>query len=149
MYQELLKTIGERASSYGESLQPPCSTESLAALHNRVQDELGVQLPEEFAAFLAKVNGLDWNGLVIYASERSPIVGYTDRFIEGIVEGNLSHRDQEPMNDFLVFGDDGDALYTFCISDRSYQVITTIGLTVLETFATFDELLTNAMEAHT
>lgn len=148
MYDELLQNIRAQATSYGEVLQPPCSAGSIELLRTRVQKELGVELPEEYVQFLKKVNGLDWNGLVVYASERSQIVGYRDRFIEGVVEGNLSYRALDSMNDFLVFGEDGVALYVLELCDRSYQIITTAGLTVLETFPAFEDLLTNAMEAH-
>jgi hypothetical protein len=122
--------------------------QALKKLRLRAAQELGHDIPQQYADFLAITDGLDWNGLVVYASERTPIVGYSDRFIEGFVEGNLNYRDFEPMNGFLVFADDGVALYAYCISARQFQVILSVGLSVLKSFPTFDELLASAFQDH-
>lgn len=117
-------------------------------MRSRAKHELGHEIPDEYAALLATCNGLDWNGLVVYASERTRIVGYSDRFVEGFVEANRDHREFEPMKDFLVFADDGTVVYTYCISRNKFQEVTSVGLSVLEEFDTFDDLLRNALESH-
>ncbi len=148
MYDAMLTTIAERVQFYGESLPPPCSAERLKILQRRAKQELGCDIPDQYCRFLTKANGLDWNGLVVYASERMPIEGYSDRFIEGFVEGNLDYRDHEPMRDYMVFADDGVALFTCRISNWKYEVITRVGLSLLESFNSFDELLASALSGH-
>jgi hypothetical protein len=148
MYDTLLNTIEERMHSYGESLQAPCPTECLKNLRLRAKLELGCDIPDQYGSFLTKANGLDWNGVVVYACERTPIVGYSDRFIDGFVEANLDFRDHEPMKDYLVFADDGVALFTYHITESKYEVITRVGLSLLESFNAFDDLLTNTLSGH-
>lgn len=148
MYDTLLDRIAKKMRSYGENLQPPVPPESLKSLENRVQLKLGCDLPWQYASFLTKANGLDWNGIVVYASDRMPVVGYVDRFIEGFVEANLDFRDHEPMSDYLVFADDGVALFTYHISISRYEVITRVGLTLLEAVNGFDALVANALSGH-
>lgn len=145
MYEQLLVAVVERMQLYGECLQPICSDECLQDLQLRARLQLGRDVPDEYCRFLMKANGLDWNGLVVYASERAPIVGYPDRFIEGFVEANLGYRDHEALKDYLIFADDGVVFFTYHISQGTYDVILRVGLSLLETFSSFDKLLMNAL----
>jgi len=92
-------------------------------------------------------DGLDWNGLVIYASKRSQLVG-SARTIEGFIEGNIDYRDFDNCSDYLIFGDDGTVLFALQTKTQKYQVVTIVGLTVLESFDSFDDLLSNAFNGH-
>lgn len=148
MYQGLIKQIANEMQRFGLTQQPACSLNDIEILKRNALNELGHTIPDAYIAFLSVLDGLDWNGLVVYASKRSPIVGFTDRFIEGFVEGNLTYQDFEPLKDYLIFADDGDALFTYQISTSKYQVVTSVGLTLLESFNTFDELLYNALQSH-
>jgi hypothetical protein len=129
-------------------MQPPCSEAGLASLRIRTKRELGCVLPDGYCALLRRVDGLDWNGLVVYASERQPLAGASDGFIEGLVEGNLDFRDHEPMKEYLVFADDGVVLFTHNTTSNRYEVILRVGLTLLESFDSFDELLNDALAGH-
>lgn len=148
MYQDLIKQIANERKRFGLEMQPPCCPNAIERLKTNAARELGHTIPDAYAAFLSHVNGLSWNGLVVYASERSLIVGRTDGFIEGFVEGNLDYRDFEPLKDYLIFAEDGVVLFAYQISTSKYQVVTTVGLTLLESFDTFDELLCDALKGH-
>jgi hypothetical protein len=117
-------------------------------LRLRSQKALSFDIPDEYCDFLKITNGLDWNGLVVYASKRSLIAGYTDRFIEGFVEGNLLAYDCEPNRKWVVFAEDGTVLFAFHRERLRFEVVTAVGLSVLETFDTFEELLANAFQSH-
>lgn len=80
MYRELLKDAEHWLKTYGRSMQPPCSDEAVEELRQRAQSVLGAAIPGEYAVFLRIANGFDWNGCVVYASETTPIVGYTGGF---------------------------------------------------------------------
>src|SRR5713101_4320885 len=145
-YHLLLQQTAEKMKRYNLGLQAPCSKVDLERVVTRARDELGYLLPDGYVGFLSLANGLDWNGLTIFASERTPITGFPDRFIDGFIEANLAYRDYAPMKAYAVFGDDGVALFTYSITMAEYQVLTKVGLSVLKRFGTFTELLTRAMQ---
>lgn len=148
MYSHLLQAIAERMNKYGDRLQTPCTEAELKDLRQRVKSKLRCNLPDGYEAFLLKANGLDWNGLVVYASSRLPIYGYSDRFIEGLVEANLDWRDVDDLKSHLVLADDGTALYTLNLKANAYDVVTQVGLTRLMRFESFDKLLAEALNSH-
>jgi len=141
MYQEILDDVAARMSKYGERLQPGVTPEQLASLEKRSESELGARLIDGYAPFLKRTNGLDWNGVAIYASERTQIVGYSDRIIDGFMEANLAFRDVDEFARLLVFGESGDELYAYDTHLLQFQIVDRVPLDVLETYSSFERLL--------
>lgn len=146
MYQALLKEHIDDKKAYGGSPQPPATREELEDLRQRAKDELGVELPKGYLAFLEQMNGLDSNGLVVYASQTTALVGHPDRSLEGLVEANLGWWDLEKHKRWLFFGESGLALYTLEIATGQYQRIDRSSNDVLETFGAFEDLLARGLE---
>jgi hypothetical protein len=147
-YVSLLRQIEAKMHSYGMALQPPCPSDAIRKLNAASLKQLSHRIPDGYANLLALMNGLDWNGLVIYASHRTSIVGHSDRLIEGFIDGNLAYRDFEPMKEYLVFGDDGTSLYVYHTSEALYQIILSVGLSVMESFESFESMIATALEEH-
>lgn len=148
MYEQLLTEVGAEQARYGERSQPPCTEERLERLRRRVREELGAELPEGYAAFLRRQDGLNHNGLFIYASETSPVAGGADATIEGLVEANLGWRDDEYFNDHLVFGEGNMDLYVRHLPTGEYQIIDRTPGNVIETHPSFEQLIAAALKAH-
>src|SRR5262249_49537830 len=87
--------------------QPPCPEDQIRRLKVDTQEILYCQVPDQYIEFLRITNGLEFNGVGIYAAERSPLVGYEhmpERDIQGFVDANLDWRGYEPHEDYLFFG---------------------------------------------
>jgi hypothetical protein len=148
MDQRLLDELAAARARYGEQRQPPCTDDQLVRLRQRVREELGAELPDEYAAFLRGQDGLNHNGLFIYASETAPVVGARDATIQGIVEANLGWRDVEQMVTYLVFGEGNMDLYVRHLPTGAYQVIDRVPGNLIETHPSFDQLLAAALRSH-
>lgn len=149
MYQDLLKQIAAKMSR--QALQPPSSASDIEKLRRRSQGELGCDIPDEYSRLLAVTNGLVWNGLMIYATETTPLVGIPNLSVQGFVEANREYRvirRGDPMHEYILFGEDSVAFFSFHIPANSYTVFTIVGMTILETYKTFDELIVDALKGH-
>jgi hypothetical protein len=145
MYQELLKRVADEQRRFGSELQPPANEEQIKTLEERAARELKVELPDEYLDFLRRTNGLDWNGVVVFASESVPIVSHLDRSIPGVREMNLGYRDDPRFSDLIVFGSNGMDLYTFRISTGKYEIYDEVPHELIDTLSTFDELMTKIL----
>lgn len=148
MYQQLLAEVRAEQARYGGHRQPPCTEERLARLRRRVREELGAELPDEYVELLREQDGLNYNGLFIYASETTPIVGARDASIQGIVEANLGWRDIESMNVYLVFGDGNMDLYARHLPTGEYHVLDRVPGNLIETHPSFELLMAAAFKSH-
>ena len=148
MYEQLLADVSAEQARYGMQIQPPCPEERLARLRRRVRDELGAELPDGYEAFLRTQDGLNYNGLFIYASETAPIVNVRGAAIQGIVDANLGWRDIEQMVAYLVFGDGNMDLYALHLPTGEYHVLDRVPGNLIETHPSFELLMTAALKAH-
>lgn len=148
MYQQLLQEHIDDKKAYGESPQRPATAAELQGLRDRARKELGVDLPDEYYRLLEKTNGLDSNGMVIYASDTAPIVGYEQqkRMIEGIVDANLGWWDLDSHRRYVFFGESGTSLYTLDREDKKFKRLDRHSNDVLEEFDTFEELILRGLE---
>jgi hypothetical protein len=147
-YQQLLNQFAAEAKKYGNSLQPACSAKDLTDLQARVRKELGAEIPPGYAEFLRQHDGLDWDGILLFASKTVPIAGYKDRFIEGLVEANLGYRSAGWKDQYVVVGDDGMDLYVFEPGPKKYSARDRVSLDKNESYPSFEEMLTALLREH-
>jgi hypothetical protein len=147
-YHQLLETIAQEHQKFQQSMQPPCNPQKLIQLKEKVENQLNCTLPDGYIEFLSITNGLDWNGLLIFASETMPIVGHTDMKIPGFVDVNLLHRENEDCLDLLFFGESGIDSYVYCISTKQYQILDRVSLDLTEIFDSFEMLIYQAFQSH-
>jgi hypothetical protein len=148
MNKELLQEIGEALESANEASPPPCPPEALEKLEKMTQAVFSHGLPPEYAAFLQVMDGLDWNGLVIYASSTRPAGEPEGAFIQGFVEANLLWRDYEPNKEYLIFAESGLSKYAYNLAQAEYQILDRPSMAVVKSVASFDDLITEALGSH-
>ncbi|MDQ7821319.1 MAG: YrhA family protein [Candidatus Eremiobacteraeota bacterium] len=146
--QRLLTKVEKEKSEYGLSMQAPCPDDAVSHLRSQVENDLGTALPDDYARFLSRTNGLDHNGLTIFGSRTAPIAGYDDREIEGVVEANRDRRDVDSMKKYLVVGESGDMVYAFDPEKSRYVGLDSCSLDHCESYASFDTMLKAAFEAN-
>jgi hypothetical protein len=147
-YHQFLEIIAQEQQEFQQSMQPPCNPQKLIQLKEQVENQLNCTLPDGYIEFLSITNGLEWNGLQIFASETMPIVGYTDGKIPGFVDMNLLYRENEDCLDLLFFGESGIDSYVYCISTKQYQILDRVSLSLTETFDSFEMLIYEAFQCH-
>ncbi len=148
IYQQLLDEHAKWQMANGLQLQPPATHEQIEAVLRRARERLGCDLPAEYARFLERTNGLSSNGLVVYACEPTVLAGYTDEFIEGLVEANEAWRDDPEHSSFLFFGEGNISRYVLNCQNSQYQVLDYQTDTLIEAVPGFDELLFAALRDH-
>lgn len=66
MWLELLEKIERIESGYGEKLNSPIDLDKIKSLSKNEINEVKIFIEQEYSRFLTKVNGLDFNGSVLY-----------------------------------------------------------------------------------
>jgi hypothetical protein len=107
----------------------------LAGLREAAQHYLKMPVPPAYEEFLARVDGLQHNGLIIYGS----VV---------FVDANLYWRKDEYKQRLLIFAESPERLYVYDMDERRYQVLERPRLGVVRSFAAFQGLINAALSAH-
>ena len=134
-----LHDVQDERRRYRGFIEAPATPEQIAALREDVRADLGIDLPEDYAAFLALSNGLEWNGTLFYATERR--AESADRpFRFGLLEVNLEHRGSAVLGKLLALGESDMDMYIYDPSRREYRIIDRFSTDTSETYPSFEAL---------
>lgn len=146
MVNDLIGKIKVIANQWGEVLEPEASKVELQEFTEEFKIKFGLDVPTQYENFLKIVNGLEFNGFIIYGTKNSDTD--PDASMLDIFEMN------EIFNDSLVFnrlnviaiGEDSSGLITFDKDTKIFQYRDRIGLDRLQQFSSFDEMLSVEIE---
>jgi hypothetical protein len=148
--QDLLAAVLDRLVHYEVSVQPPLSETAREAFKSRVAYTLSYALPQAYLDLLAVTDGLDWNGVVLYASE-TRLRDDDELDIQGLLEVNIQLRlAYTPDKDFVYFAESGMDAYRHNLTTDKFEISDrVVGDSVFETFDTaealFQQLLQNML----
>jgi hypothetical protein len=132
--EDLLQRIDAEKRQYNQKIWPPATDEAIERLRAYVSRTLQAELPEDYAAFLRRNDGLDFNGYVIYGATEKK-----EPFLEGFVEANERLADPPPR--FVFYGDTGNTLYAQERASGRWVALDVPSLDVVDKFDSFDTML--------
>jgi len=147
LYAGLIAEVADQSRKLNQELQPRATPEDIDSLCRRARSELAVDVPEDYLTFLQLHDGLDWNGLTIYASHTTPVVGDSRYSIHGLVEANLAWRGLAPR-EFLFFAESGVDIYCLQLLRHQYQITDRQSGRLNGVLASFEHLIVEALRAH-
>ncbi|MFK3961890.1 YrhA family protein [Pseudalkalibacillus hwajinpoensis] len=94
----------------------------------------------EYEAFLKKVNGLEFNGLVIYNANQ-----YDKN--NGFIEANEIWQENEWEGNYLFFGDSNTSWYCLDIDKHTFLELDKPSGDIVEEYSSFEEMITEALKS--
>lgn len=136
----LLAAIQAEQLRFNRPPQPPLTSAALQTFSSQVAYTLAYELPQAYRDILAVTDGIDWNGIVLYASEtrlgRDGILGS-----QGLLDVNVQLRlAYTPDKDFIYFAESGMDAYRHNLLTNRFEVADRVATSVFDTFATPEEL---------
>ncbi|MFP7476947.1 YrhA family protein [Terribacillus saccharophilus] len=145
-WPELLNSIQNIEFKYEEPLRRAASDVEIAALKNEAIRKLGDStLPYSYITFLKQVNGLDFNGLVIYGVD-DYLLTNTDE-LDGFISTNEIWRENKEQKQYIFFADSSIAWYCLDLESNAYVELDKPSGTVMEMYDSFDSLLYTAIQS--
>ena len=138
--------VEKQRQENGLAMQPPASENDVKSVVKGAEKILGAKLPDQYLKFLRHVNGLNWNGVFIYGSKTSQIVG-SKHSLQGIVEANEIWRDYEGHKKYLFFGDSDMSLFGQDLITGEYKELDRSSNSLIQTYKGFDDMLTEALKS--
>lgn len=145
--ERFVEKIEKNEEEFGSLLRHPASDSEIIKINQNIQQKFGnIVLPDSYLEFLKIVNGIDFNGLVIYGVDKSLLDKDVDEEINGFIETNEIWYENEWQKRYVFFGDSDVALYCYDTEEGVYVEFDKPSGTLMQTFNSFDSMLTNALE---
>ncbi|MES5928499.1 YrhA family protein [Bacillus cereus group sp. MG9] len=146
MWKNLILEIEKIEKSFNDKLNTPATDTEIGKLRERVKENFNVDLPSEYEEFLKIVNGLDFNGLVIYGVDPSLLDTERDELISGLIDTNEIWYENEFQKEYLFLGDSNIAWFCKNLSDGTYLELDKPSGTVMETYSDFNTMIEEALK---
>ena len=143
-YKNILITLHEREKQeFGEGfLFAGAEHKDLQKLVDRSMQELNITLDKSYLDFLEFTNGLDYDGLVIYGTERYQ---NGNDFQEGFVEANAEFRKDPELQHYICYGDENSTRQVFNLKTSRFESIDRVAWDDISQHDTFDDMLLTAI----
>ena len=146
-WKDLLIEIEKIEKKYGSSLRNPASDTEIIKMNHNIQQKLGnIILPKSYIELLKIINGLDFNGLVIYGVDEVLLDKEVDENIHGFIETNELWDENDWQKQYIFFGDSDTAWYCYDLKESVYVELDKPSGTLIQSFESFDSMLSDAFE---
>ncbi|CAF0702284.1 YrhA family protein [Candidatus Methylacidithermus pantelleriae] len=114
--------------------------EKIRAYRDRLREEFGLELPEDYVEFLQRADGFAENGVVFYAIDQDD---ESDQLLPGLLAENAEYQEAaEELREYLVLGHSDLYLYAYHLPTRSYRALEEDTLEIGKEFEDFEDLMT-------
>ena len=143
MWLDKLNKIKEEKALYDEKLNKGVEEKILKRFNRNIKVRgFGASLPYDYVKFLSMLNGLEFNGYIIYGVDDTVSYFVPNQEIYGFCLNNF---DKEVPNS-IVIGESEDIWYIYDYSTRSYFEYDCLAQEKLNEYKDLDELLDVVLE---
>ena len=117
--------LGKLAAVRGpRPLQPPATATAIDALALAVRERFGIELSAELRELYAIADGIDHDGLQIFATARAPFASTPSRSINGLLEMNDAYGDFGGLEGRVIVGNDNGPVIWGLGADATVKLVT-------------------------
>ncbi|WP_225435368.1 YrhA family protein [Bacillus aerolatus] len=125
---------------YGERINTGASEEELTEFQKSVKEELHNELPNEYINVLKIINGLEFNGFILYGIDEVLLGNKPNQHIDGLITSNQIWYENEEQKKYLFLGESNISWYVFDINKTQYIELDNPSGREMVKFKEFDEM---------
>ncbi|WP_040214611.1 YrhA family protein [Clostridium polynesiense] len=119
MWEDNLKKIIDEIM-YDEEVNLGASKEEIDKLIVEVKEKLGVELPKEYLDIISKVNGIEFNGFILYGVDEYLLENEINQSIYGLVDSNQIWHENEEQKKYLFLGESNISWYVYEYKNKNF-----------------------------
>lgn len=123
MWTEKLEEIKAEKKTYGEKLNNGATKEELDIFKDALKKELDVSLPNEYETFLSLVNGIEFNGFILYGIDDYLLKNERNQISTGMLESNKLFYDNAYQKQYLFLGESSISWFVYKLSNQTYHIL--------------------------
>ncbi|PEL21480.1 SMI1/KNR4 family protein [Bacillus wiedmannii] len=148
MWREKISHISKIREKRNRKLNLPINEKELSKFRKSVVEKFGKDvLPQQYYEFLQTVNGIEFNGLIIYGIDQSFLDFKPINQVDSFFDANEIWESIKDEDELIFFGDSDIAWYCYNVSKKKFVELDKPSGEHMETFCDFDTMLKSALSA--
>ena len=136
-----LKEIIHEMAIYGEKANSGAGKKDLAKFKKKAAGELNIDLPEEYIKLLKIINGLEFNGFIIYGIDEELLEKTPNQSINGFIELNKTWHENEWQKQYVFLGESSISWYAYDSIEQRYCELDNPSGTESEEFQNLESMI--------
>lgn len=113
MWEDNLKKVIDEKKIYGEEVNSGAYKEEIDRLMEEANKKLKVEIPKEYLDILSKINGIEFNGFILYGIDEYLLEHKINQSIYGLVDSNEIWYENEEQKKYLFLGESNISWYVY------------------------------------
>jgi hypothetical protein len=134
MWKRKILEIADEKKKYGEKINYSAKNEELQVLLDEYRLKFQVELPKEYLDFLRYVNGVEFNGFILYGIDEKLLKEKPRQHIQGIIDNNLIWHENIWENDYIFLGESSISWYVYDYKKYKYYELDNPSGRIMEEF---------------
>lgn len=120
MWEDNLKKIIDEKKMYDEEVNPGASKEEIGKLIAEASEKLNVEIPKEYLDIISKINGIEFNGFILYGVDEDLLKHEINQSIYGLVHSNQIWYENEEQKKYLFLGESNISWYVYEYKNKCF-----------------------------
>lgn len=120
MWKEKLQQIVQEMKSYDEEINDGATMEEMRLFVEKSKTELKVAVPDEYLKILEVVNGIEFNGFILYGIDEELLDVQQNQSIYGMIEYNKIWYENEWQKRYLFLGESNISWFVYDLDECQY-----------------------------
>lgn len=121
MWKEKLQQIVREMESYDEEINVGATKEKIQVFLKKSKAELNVTVPDEYLKILEVVNGIEFNGFILYGIDEELLDGNQNQSIYGMIEYNKIWYENDWQKKYLFLGESDISWFVYDLEECQYR----------------------------
>lgn len=140
MWEDILQEVIDLKMQFGDQINPGATDEDMKKWLLACKTELNKEIPDEYLQFLKKINGIEFDGFILYGIDLEYVTQRPEVYINGLISNNKDWADISE-NEYLFIGDSSISWYVYGMSDEKYYELDKPSGDVIGVFESCNDLL--------
>lgn len=146
MWKESLNKIRDDEKEYGDDLNAGASKEDIKKLAEEAKEQLNKDLPQEYLNAIETVNGIEYNGFILYGTDEYLSEQEYEQPIIGLIDSNQVWYENEDQKKYLFLGESSISWYVYENETNKFIELDNPSGRELYTYNSFDEMFNKMLK---
>lgn len=120
MWEDNLKKIIDEKKMYDEEVNSGASKEEITKLMAEAKKKLNVEIPKEYLDIISKINGIEFNGFILYGIDVYLLEHQINQSIYGLLDSNQIWYENEEQKKYLFLGESNISWYVYEYKNKCF-----------------------------
>lgn len=141
MWKDKLEEVKKEKERYKELVNDGATNEQIEKFVKEVRTKFNYSLPLKYLDFLKEVNGIEFNGFIVYGIDQELLEEDVNKPINGLISLNEIWYENEEQKHYIVLGESNISWYVYNLKNNIFAELDNPSGCVVKEYYNFNNIL--------